>query len=119
MSRKSVAETTLNIAELITKRKIEDRHSIVKCITDCQSLAEIKELVDSLIDIYGSESKVDFDSGHNNISEEIITFREETSDEVNSRIDKEVEKLLAKELSLKKQGSAISIEIQNLQKLRT
>jgi hypothetical protein len=118
MTRKSNVEQPLNIAELLIKRKVEDRHSMVKGITDCQSLGEIKQLVDSLLGDYGPESKVNFDSGHNNISEEIITFREESSAEVNARIDKEIEKLIAKELSIKKQSSAVATEIQSLMKLK-
>lgn len=118
MTRKANVEQSLNIAELMNKRKVEDRHPLVKGITDCQSLGEIKKLVDSLVEDFGNESKVNFDSGYNNISEEIITFREETSDEVNARIDKEIEKLIAKELTIKKQGSAIATEIQSLMKLK-
>lgn len=118
MTRKANVEQPVIIADLMIKQKIEDRHSLVKGITDCQSLGEIKQLVDSLIDDYGTESKVNFDAGHNNISEEVITFRDETPAEMNARIDKEIEKLIAKELSIKKQGSAVATDIQNLMKLQ-
>lgn len=118
MTRKANAAQPDKIAELIKKRKIEDRQSMIRGITDCQSLAEIKLLVDSLISDYGDSAKVNFDSGHSNISEEIVVVRDETDAEVNARIDKEIESLIKKELGIKKEGTTIAADIQNLMKAK-
>lgn len=118
MTRKAKVEHSDKIAEVIKKRKIEDRHEMIHGITDCQSLAEIKILVDSLIADYGDEAKVHFDSGYNNISESILVVRDETDNEVNARIDKEIETLIKKELSIKKEGSMISDNVQSLMKAK-
>lgn len=118
MTRKAKVEKTDKIIELTKKRKIEDRHEMIRGITDCQSLAEIKILVDSLISDYGDSAKVNFDSGYNNISEEIVVVRDETDAEVNARIDKEIEALIKKELAIKNEGTTIAADIQSLMKAK-
>lgn len=56
----------------------------------CQStLAEIKAELESLIEKYGENTRIDFDSGYNNISESIEVEREETYKEYNRRIREE------------------------------
>jgi len=118
MTRKATVAQPDKIAELIKKRKIEDRHDMIHGITDCQSLAEIKLLVDFLIGDYGDAAKVNFDSGYNNISESIVVVRDETDTEVNTRIDKEIEALIKKELAIKKEGTTISDNIKSLMKAK-
>lgn len=114
MDKKANEQWLANLAEITKKRKVENRISLVDCISDCTSLGEMQTLVASLISDYGVNAKVDFDSGHSNISEDIVVWREETDEEVNIRIDKEVEALLRKQAAISKQSTDLLNQMESL-----
>lgn len=117
--RKQTKAVEAPVEDSITPRMIEDRVSMPQSVTDCATLAEIQSLVARLIEQHGASCRIDFDSGHNNISEELIVFRKETPDEVNQRIDKEIEKLVKQEASVKNEISSIASRIESLKKAKS
>lgn len=114
MSKKSDAAFIANISSVVAKRQVETQVSMDKAISECQSLGEIQELVASLIEKHGKSARIDFDAGHNNICENIVVMREETNEEVNRRIDKEIESLLAKQKNANKQADALGDQVAGL-----
>lgn len=114
MAKKTNDQLKTNLEEITSKRKVESRFSMVRGITDCQSLGEIQTLVNSLVADYGVDAKVHFDSGHSNISEDLIVMRDETDAEVNARIDKEVTELLRKQTAANKQATDLIDQIEKL-----
>jgi len=100
------------INDTIKKQKIEQHISLVQQITDCRSLGEVQSLLNSLISDYGVDAGINFDSGYNNISENIVLLREETDAEYNVRIDKELDSLIKKEKKHQQVSDALTSQIE-------
>jgi len=115
MSKKSDAEFVSTISAVVAKRQVETQVPMAKTISECRSLGEIQELVAALIEKHGKSARIDFDAGHNNICETVVVLREETNEEVNLRIDKEIEELLRKQKNANKQADAFGDQVAGLQ----
>lgn len=68
----------------MTKKTVKDRHW--SGITNCLTLGEVKEEIDNLVEKYGHDADVHFDSGYNNIDEYVEFFRMETDNEYQKRL---------------------------------
>jgi hypothetical protein len=81
----------------MTKKKIKAPVKItnVDSITGEPTLGDVYDCVTRLIEEYGPDAEVEFDSGYNSICETIITFkeREETDEEYKHRVKKERKKM--------------------------
>ncbi len=71
----------------------------------------MKQLIDSLIEQYGENASIHFDSGYNSISEEIKISRLESDKEFETRKNKEISKLENKAKRLKKELNQITEKI--------
>ena len=91
------------------KIMIERCVSLFNKITECDTLAETKQLVNKLIETYGEEAKVEFDAGYNSINETIYYCSPETDTEYNKRIAKE-ERLKENEALRKEQDKDKRLE---------
>jgi hypothetical protein len=107
------------VNELVKKKTIEVRLPMATGIVDCVDLGEIENLVADLISQHGRKAKVNFDSGHSNISEEIVILRPETDEEVNLRIDQEINTLVKKQKAAKQQADQIDSRIKALSDKKT
>ena len=84
-----------------------------KGLCDCINLLEMKNLIAQLIEQYGEEATIDFDSGHNNISETIIISELESDEDFEKRKEKIVNELKEKEKKLQATLKKIQKQIEN------
>ena len=84
-----------------------------KGISDCNTLIEMKKHIETLISKYGEEATLDFDSGHNSISETIIISELESDEDFEKRKEKIVNKLKEKEKRLQANLKKIQNQIEN------
>jgi hypothetical protein len=70
---------------------VQESVYIVNAITDQSTLEGVLDAVNSLIDEYGIDAQITFDSGYESIDERIVydTFREETDLEYKQRTKRE------------------------------
>lgn len=73
----------------MTKKMIKIEDLFESNITGWSSLKYVKDEVERLINLFGENALVDFDSGYNNISETISYLREETDSEYAKRLKDE------------------------------
>lgn len=78
------------------KKMINYSESVGDQITDQRMLGDVLRVVMNLIEKYGPETQIEFDSGYNNIDERLLLSREETDKEYEERIKKE-NKIVEKE----------------------
>jgi hypothetical protein len=71
------------------KQMIDVEIPLSDYFTDCQTLADIKNLVEKLIELYGSDTLFEIHHGYDSISESVITKREETDSEYKKRLKRE------------------------------
>lgn len=68
----------------MTKKLVRDH--VWSCITDYTKLVDIKKHVDEMLNLYGEDAEIEFDSGYNNIDERLYFYREETDGEYQNRL---------------------------------
>lgn len=88
----------------LTRGRVIQDVSLVRQLTDCQRLGEIREVLNDLISLYGEDAEIMFDSGYNNICERVRTIRDETDEEFEAR-KKEFKREI--EAELKEQRKAL------------
>ena len=93
------------------RKKITQKIDLKKGISDCSNLKDIKSLVEELISIYGEQAVINFDSGYNSISEQVVLVREETDFEFFERKSKHEASLLKKRKKIQEQLKNIDKEI--------
>ena len=93
------------------RKTITQKIDLKKGISDCSNLKDIKSLVEELISIYGEKAVINFDSGYNSISEQVVLVREETDLEFFERKSKHEASLLKKRKKIQEQLKNIDKEI--------
>ena len=96
------------------KQKIKVGTYSFSGITSNKTLGEILTTVQSLISQYGEDAEIDFDSGYNNISEEIFYWREETDAEYQQRLEYEAEEVEHQQIRKEKQEAKDRKEFERL-----
>jgi hypothetical protein len=71
----------------MTKKLVKDYVST--CLTDCYTIGELLEEARKLVNMYGAECPVNFDSGYSSLDENIQIMREETEKEYQKRLKDE------------------------------
>lgn len=71
----------------MTKKLVKDY--VNTCLTDCDTIGELLEEAQTLVNMYGAECPVNFDSGYSSFDENIQILREETDEEYQKRLKDE------------------------------
>lgn len=73
----------------MTKKMIENW--IYSDVTDSDTLGEVAQNVQALIEKYGAATEIRFDSGYSSLDEQIRVDREETDSEYQKRLKREAQ----------------------------